>query len=195
MERYEIAPESYLDLYRDWVVEDTDTLFSQLLTETPWEQKTIKMYGKEVLQPRLTAWYGSRPYTYSGRRNEPTRPTPTLARFMVDIEDLVDTEINSVLCNLYRNGQDSVGMHADDEPELGKNPVIGSLSLGATRTFVIQPKVKGGGLSMSFELHSGDLLIMRGRTQSTHKHGVPKESKVTEARINLTFRNILPVGK
>jgi alkylated DNA repair dioxygenase AlkB len=161
------------------------------MSEVQWEHKAIKMFGKEVMQPRLTAWYGSEPYTYSGVRNAPAQPTKSLKGLMNHIEALIDAPVNSVLCNLYRNGQDSVGKHSDNEPELGPSPLIVSLSLGATRTFKVQPKPKSDGLKLGLSLNAGDLLVMYGRTQETHEHWVPKEPKVTEARINLTFRNIL----
>lgn len=189
METLEIAPGSFVDLYRNWAG-SPEALFRMVHEEVQWESKTIVLYGKEIMQPRLVAWYGSAAYTYSGRRNDPLVPTPTLSMLMSRVTREIGLNVNSVLCNLYRNGNDSIGMHSDDEPELGKNPVIVSLSLGATRKFTLAPN--GDGMKFSLDLHGGDLLVMRGRTQETHKHGLPKRPKVIYPRINLTFRYLKP---
>lgn len=182
METHALAPDSYVDVYRGW----SPGLFGALLDGIAWESKAIKIFGREVMQPRLVAWYGAHAYTYSGAANEPLLPTPTLFTLMRAVRATVGQDFNSVLCNLYRDGRDSIGMHSDDEPEMGA--VIASLSAGATRRFVLTPKKGVEGLSLKLDLADGDLLVMRGRLQETHKHGVPKQLLVRDGRINLTFR-------
>lgn len=169
-----------------------DDSFQRLLSEVDWKQEHIKMFGKEIEIPRLTAWYGDpeRSYTYSGIALTPLAWTPLLNELRAAVEKVAGHQFNSVLLNLYRNGNDSVSWHADDEPDLGREPVIGSLSLGATRRFDFRKKTDH---SDKFEsvLNSGDLVVMRGTSQQLWDHQVPKEPKVTEPRINLTFRQIL----
>jgi alkylated DNA repair dioxygenase AlkB len=189
METLEIAPGSFIDLHRNWTG-SPEALFRMVNEEVVWEQRSIKIYGNEVPVPRLTAWYGSKAYTYSGETHVPQKTPPTLAMLFSRLRRDFGYEFNSVLCNLYRNGKDSVGLHADDEPELGLVPLIASVSLGATRKFVLRP-ILGEGMKLTLDLHGGDLLVMRGRTQETHKHEIPKQAKVIDPRINLTFRTIL----
>lgn len=188
METLELAPGSFIDLYRNWTG-SPEVLFRMVDQEITWEQKSIKIYGQDTPVPRMTAWYGSKAYTYSGMTNVPQKTPPTIAMLLSRLHRELGYEFNSVLCNLYRNGKDSVGAHADDERELGEKPVIASVSLGATRKFVLRPV--GEGMKLTIDLHGGDLLIMRGRLQETHKHEIPKQTKIVDPRINLTFRTIL----
>jgi len=170
---------------------DADRIFASALNEIPWETSTIKMYGKEVSIPRLQCWIGDPgcEYAYSGK---------SLQRYdffepLIEIRSLIQNQLgiyfNSVLANLYRNGNDSMGFHADDEPELGNNPVIASLSLGEERPLIFQNKDKAE--TKTFDQPHGSLMLMKGATQSAWKHGIRKSKNISEPRINFTFRNII----
>jgi len=174
-------------------LEKSDQLFSDLYNNTLWRQDSIKFYGKSIPLPRLTAWYGDngKAYTYSGIEMNPEPWTPTLLSIKSKIESLADVEFNSVLLNLYRSGKDSVSWHSDDEPELGKNPVIGSVSFGDTRRFMFRRKGQKDGRKVEIDLTHGSLLIMKGKTQYFWQHQIPKTSKIVQPRINLTFRVII----
>ena len=153
-----------------------------------WEQPELRIYGRKVLAPRMTAWFGDGAYTYSGKRQEPA-PMPTwVDAARQDIEALTGARFNSVLLNYYRDGRDSVSWHSDDEPEIGAEPTIASWSLGAARTFAVKPVASGE--RWSAPLGNGDLLIMSGRSQADYLHSVPKTTKPIGPRINLTFRYI-----
>ncbi len=165
--------------------------FDALKNSIAWRQESMKMFGKMVLFPRLTAWYGDpgKRYTYSGLSFDPVFWTKELLELKHQIEIPANQKFNSVLLNFYRDGKDSMSWHADDEKELGVNPMIASVNFGATRTFQlrhIQTKEK-----ISFELTNGSLLIMQGEMQHFWQHQVPKTSKMVGERINLTFRQIL----
>ena len=167
-----------------------DEYFSGL-QDVPWHQEEIIVFGKKYPEPRETAWYGDQgtTYTYSGITHTPKPWTPVLSEIREKIENETQARFNSVLLNRYRNGQDSVAWHADDEPELGENPVIASVSLGQTRRFQLRHKflLKK---AVSLDLHHGDLLVMSGKTQHFWEHQVPKTKQEIPARLNLTFRNI-----
>ena len=165
----------------------------QLLDTIKWKQNAIKMYGKENPVPRLEAWYGDqgKSYAYSGIRMEPTPWTDELREIKRSIEAEVEISFNSVLINYYRDGQDRVAWHSDDEKELGKNPVIGSVSFGAERTFKLRHKrYKENNLKQSIVLKNGTFLLMKGATQHHWMHEIPRTSKPIGPRINLTFRVI-----
>jgi alkylated DNA repair dioxygenase AlkB len=148
----------------------------------------LRIAGREVREPRLVAWVGDpgAAYTYSGRRNEPMPWTAPLSALRARLEAQTGQRFNSVLLNLYRDGSDSMGLHADREPELGPEPFIASLSLGTTRRFVLKrrcaPRER-----LVLPLGRGDLLLMGGTLQHHYRHGVPKEPAVSAPRINLTF--------
>lgn len=163
-----------------------------LLDETPWKQETIVIAGQERLQPRLSAWHGDAgcSYVYSGTRFEPHPWTPSLLRIRDDIETLTGHRFNSVLINLYRNENDSIGWHSDAEPELGVQPVIASLSLGETRIFKFRHKTRKDERTVSIALNDGSLLLMAGTTQRYWQHAIAKEHRPQGMRINLTFRQI-----
>jgi alkylated DNA repair dioxygenase AlkB len=167
-----------------------DRLFQELLDHTPWQQHTIKLYGRTMAVPRLSAWHGDpgAVYCYSGLRLEPLPWTPVLCEIKAVVEQLADTPFNSVLLNLYRHGQDSIGWHSDDEPELGHHPVIASVSLGAVRRFILRHKRLP--VRLPLDLDAGSVLLMRGATQQHWQHQLPKTRKPTNPRINLTFRFI-----
>ena len=172
--------------------------FGALMREVPWEQKAISMMGKKVMQPRLVAWFGDpgAVYTYSGVRNDPLPWTPALLELKARAEQAAEHAFNSVLANLYRDGRDSMGFHADKERELGEDPVIASVSLGATRRFQLRYTGKKKGVAgRDIDLTDGSLLVMRGTTQHFWRHGIPKETAPVGARINLTFRWIESRGR
>ena len=175
---------------------EAETLLAQLTAEVAWEQRDIRIFGKAMPQPRLTAWYGdpAARYTYSGLIWEPRPWLPALHTLRRRIEAATSTRFNSVLLNYYRHGQDSMGWHADDEPELGPAPAIASLSLGATRRFRLRPR---GGLAyppLALDLPHGSLLLMRGPTQQHWQHALPKTARLVGPRRNLTFRWVGPAA-
>lgn len=163
-------------------------ILARLLAETPWRQDSIVLFGKPHLQPRLTAWYGDASYTYSGLRLDPLPWTPLLAEIRAAVERACGLRFNSVLLNYYRNERDSMGMHSDDEAELGVNPVIASVSFGEARTFIMRHRRTKQTLKLV--LNSGSLLLMRGKTQHNWLHGINKSTRPMGPRVNLTFRRI-----
>jgi alkylated DNA repair dioxygenase AlkB len=176
----------------------SEHFFNYLVNNIKWQQDKIVMYGKEYDLPRLTSWYGltDRPYRYSGIRMKPNvimdeEMVMMLWAVQLEYMQLFNKHIqfNSVLLNYYRDGKDSVSWHADDEEELGQNPVIASLTFGSTRTFKFRHK-NDHKLKTDLELTSGSLVIMAGETQHYWEHSIPKTSKDIGPRINLTFRNI-----
>jgi alkylated DNA repair dioxygenase AlkB len=172
----------------------SDVLFQELLKSTPWKQEQIRWYGKLMDLPRLTAWYGDegKVYKYSGITVEPNPWTPPLLTIKAAVEERSGTTFNSVLLNLYRSGRDSVSWHSDDEPGLGLHPVIGSFSLGETRTFNLRHKADPS-LRAKVDLSHGSYLLMKGQTQAQWLHEIPKTSRQIGPRINLTFRTIVEV--
>lgn len=162
--------------------------FERLRDEVEWSQRSMTLYGKRVMQPRLTAWYGEGSYTYSGIRNDPLPWTPLLTDIRDTIEDMLETDFNSVLLNLYRDGQDSIAFHSDDEPELGPEPIIASVSFGDRRVFTFKHR-RDEHADVSVGLYDGSVLVMMGETQKNWKHGINKVKKAGP-RINLTFRRI-----
>ena len=170
-----------------------DQLFTQLLTEIDWCQEYIRVWGKLHLQPRLTAWHGDpgAEYSYSGIRLKIHPWTSTLLKIKNEISLSTGQQFNSVLLNQYRDQNDSMGWHSDDEPALGSNPSIASLSLGATRTFKIKHKTKPEQKTLTIDLSHGCLLVMAGSTQHHYQHSIAKQSCILGPRINLTFRQIV----
>ena len=167
-------------------------LLQAIINDTAWRQEEITVYGKPYLQPRLSAWYGDLAYSYSGIRLEPLPWTPTLQGIRQRLEALVDHEFNSVLLNYYRDQNDSMGMHSDDERELGSQPVIASLSLGEERIFLLKHKSRKELKAVRLALPAGSLLLMQGETQQHWRHGINKERQCCGPRLNLTFRCIRP---
>ncbi|RLQ21204.1 alpha-ketoglutarate-dependent dioxygenase AlkB [Seongchinamella sediminis] len=168
----------------------------QLREQTPWSQESIRLYGKRYLQPRLTAWYGEpgARYRYSGKTYEPLPFTPLLLRLKQVVEQASAAVYNSVLLNYYRDGADAMGLHADDEPELGPEPCIASLSLGETREIYFRHKRRRDLGTFKLALPSSSLLVMRGATQANWKHGIRKLSHACGPRLNLTFRRVYAEG-
>jgi alkylated DNA repair dioxygenase AlkB len=171
--------------------EEADCLFDELLESIPWQQDEITVYGKKYLQPRLTALYGNegKPYSYSNIVMQPQHWTSSLQKIKLRIESTSEINFTTVLLNYYRNGNDSNGWHADNEKELGKNPIIASISLGAERKFQLKHNTDTT-QKKNIILEHGSLLLMKGTTQHFWKHQIPKTKKPIGPRINLTFRVI-----
>ena len=165
-------------------------MLHNLLEDIPWQQECIRIAGMWRQVPRLSAWFGDdgANYIYSGIEHKPLAWTPLLHEIKKRIEQVSGYRFNSALCNLYRNGQDSVAWHADDEVELGINPVIASVSFGATRHFKLKHKTEK--IKHTIDLTSGSLLIMMGAMQHHWLHQIPKQQHITEPRVNITFRSI-----
>ena len=185
-------PDADVRFYPNFLQEgEADRGFDLLMEEIDWQQRSIKLFGKTIPQPRLVAWYGDpgASYTYSGLTWEPLDWTEELRSLKSQVEAASGAAFNSVLLNLYRDGQDSMGWHSDDEPELGRNPAIASVSLGATRRFALQHK-RDKALKQKIDLTHGSLLVMAGATQHHWRHQVAKTTKVRSPRVNLTFRYV-----
>ncbi len=170
--------------------QEADRLYSELYTQINWQQEFLKIYGKAVPLPRLTAWYGEKQYAYSGIAMQPQPWNETLLLIKSRIEPLAKTQFNSVLLNLYRDGNDSVSWHSDDEPELGRNPIIGSVSFGGARKFSLKHRYNKTLNRVDVELNHGSFLLMAEETQHYWLHQIPKTKRSTMPRINLTFRTI-----
>lgn len=167
-------------------------LYERLTASLAWAQEELVIAGRPVRVPRLVAWYGEPEahYRYSGAEHPPLPWTAELAALRARLEQATGQRYNSVLANWYRDGQDSMGWHADKEPELGMNPAIASLSLGAKRRFLLEHNKTSQRLEL--DLGEGDLLLMAGATQHHWRHALPKTRKPCGPRINLTFRLIHP---
>ena len=176
------------------LAQTAEAVMSQLIDEVPWRAENIVVWGKIFPQPRLIAWYGDNgtTYTYSGIHHDPLPWTDTLIDIKNRVEQIAGTGFNSVLLNYYRNHRDSMGLHSDDEPELGRRPIIASLILGEERTFILKHKTRRDLKSVRLQLASGSLLLMKGETQHYWKHGIEKETRPCGPRVNLTFRRICP---
>jgi alkylated DNA repair dioxygenase AlkB len=168
---------------------ESDYYFESLLNTIDWQQDKMKIYGKEVNLPRLTAWYGDHlnDYSYSGINLKSKPWTPELQSIKKRIEDFTGIKFTSVLLNYYRDGNDSVSWHRDNEKVLKVNPIIASVSFGATRTFKFR-HVNNYSLIRSVDLEHGTFVLMKGETQHKWQHQIPKSKKVLKPRISLTFR-------
>jgi alkylated DNA repair dioxygenase AlkB len=170
--------------------EKSNELFQLLKNEIPWQHDEITVYGKKHFQPRLTSLYGNdgKPYGYSNIIMRPNRWNSLLMFIKNNVESICNENFTTVLLNYYRDGKDSNGWHADNEKELGRNPIIASVSFGVERVFQLKHNVTNQ--RQSINLENGSLLVMKGATQHFWKHQIPKSSKEIGARINLTFRII-----
>jgi alkylated DNA repair dioxygenase AlkB len=166
-----------------------NALLLRFSAEIPWEQHRVKIYGREIDSPRLSCWIGDPEahYAYSGTRYVPHPWPETLRTLKAEVESACDARFNSVLANLYRDGRDSMGWHADDETELGAEPVIASLSLGAERRFCLRDRAEKR-QRLALNLAHGSLLLMAGATQRNYQHALPKTARPLGPRLNLTFR-------
>lgn len=171
---------------------ESDELFGDLAETIVWRRDSITVFGKTSPIPRLNAWYGDdgKTYRYSNIAMQPRPWTDALTTIRERVERECEQGFNSVLLNLYRDGRDGVAWHADDEPELGREPVIASVSFGATRRFQLRHK-RDRTLQHELALAHGSLVVMRGATQAHCLHQVPKTSRPVGPRINLTFRSII----
>jgi alkylated DNA repair dioxygenase AlkB len=169
-----------------------DIVLRRLIDEGPWRTEKIVVWGRTDPQPRLIAWYGDSGmiYTYSGIQLTPLPWTDLLLDIRYRVEAAAHTSFNSVLLNYYRDDRDSMGLHSDDEPELGERPMLASLSLGEERTFILKHKRDKALKPVRLKLASGSLLLMKGDTQRYWKHGIDKEKRPCGPRVNLTFRRI-----
>ena len=170
-------------------IAEADDLFFRLVTETPWRHDRVRVFGKWYDQPRLTAFYGDpgKQLSYSGLTMEALPWTGLLSDICNKITSFYPSDYNCVLLNQYRDGRDSNGWHADDETYLGRNPVIASVSLGASRMFHLRHNTLDIPVE-KIQLKHGSLLIMAGTTQHFWKHQIPKTARPVGPRINLTFR-------
>ena len=190
--RLQLSDNSWVEHHRAWVP-SPDQALRRVTGELAWEQVRLNMYGKVVAQPRLTAVCGKSmsPASRYRRPNPDTPWTATTERIRQLVASaLPDWEPNGLLANWYRDGSDSISWHADDEPALGHRPTVVSISLGATRTFVLRPRATGP--RTPIELGHGDLLIMGGHTQREYLHSIAKVGRPTDSRVSLTFRHYLP---
>ncbi len=187
-----ITTDGELYLEENFISADTtDEILNTLISKLQWHEETIKLFGKSIKSPRLVCWYGDSgaDYCYSGISHKPKPWIPELSEILEKIQQHTGYDFNAVLANLYRNGNDSMGWHADKEPELGTEPILASLSLGETRVFKIRHKKTKK--THSVELNSGSLLLMSGKLQQHWQHSVPKSKRRNGSRINLSFRRIV----
>jgi alkylated DNA repair dioxygenase AlkB len=170
-----------------------EVILTRLLAEIPWKAEDIFVYGKKYTQPRLTAWYGDAGmvYRYSGTTFYPLEWSELLMQIKQTVQALCNAQFNSALLNYYRDNNDRIALHSDNEKELGEQPVIASLSFGAQRTLIF--KKRTGGSRYKIPLHGGSLLLMQGDTQKNWLHGIEKEKNTCGARVNITFRTIHPL--
>jgi len=185
-------PDGELVFWRTIGCGDEEAILQALVRDIHWRQEHVTLWGRTSPQPRLVAFYGddARVYTYSGVTLRALPWTPDLLRLKSRVERCCGHRFNTVLLNYYRDQRDSMGFHADDEPELGSRPVIASLSLGAERRFVLKHRHRTDIDDVSLALSSGSLLLMKGATQANWKHGVPRTARACGPRVNLTFRTI-----
>ncbi len=187
-----VLPDADVDFFEQFYSPDrAQELFHLLSNELQWQQESLQIYGKWHRVPRLSALYGASnvQYTYSGIAHTALPWTSALLEIKNDLEQATQAKFNSVLANFYRNGQDSNGWHADNEPELGSQPIIASVSLGAARDFHFKHR-RLAQHKYTQELSSGSLLVMGGAMQAHWLHQLPKRLRVQDPRINLTFRYI-----
>ena len=172
-----------------------DHYFKRLRETIDWQQDEVIIFGKRIVTKRMTGWYGEKEfdYTYSKITRKAKLWTQELIELRNMVEEKTGLEFNSCLLNLYHSGEEGMSWHSDAEAELGKDPAIASLSLGAERKFVLKNKASGEKISLNLE--HGSLLLMKGQTQKYWLHSLPKTKKVKEPRINLTFRNIVKFKK
>ena len=175
-----------------FAVGESDDYLAQLTNRINWKQEPIKMFGKQIMQPRLTALYGDveKKYSYSGITMQPMQWIEPLLKIKEQIEPIAAVHFTTALLNFYRNGSDSMGWHRDNEKELGRNPVIGSVSFGVARKFQFRNYTDKKQVK-NIELTHGSFLLMQGETQHHWEHQLPKTSQTILPRINITFRVIV----
>lgn len=189
-EQQNLLPKDGAAIYQSHWLEETEAieLLNCFKSEIHWRREQIQLFGKTYWQPRLIAWYGDVAYAYSGKRWEPEPWHPKLLLLKERLETETEHRYNSVLLNWYRDGTDSMGWHSDDEAELGPQPCIASLSLGATRRFFFKHRSDKELANIRKDLENGSLLVMKGKTQQHWQHRIAKTKRPVGGRINLTFR-------
>jgi alkylated DNA repair dioxygenase AlkB len=190
-------PKKSITAYFDYIPsflskQEAGDFFSYLQQNVPWEQGKIKLFGKKILEPRLSAFYADSnvSYNYSNRKLSGLSWPLEIDSVKRKIETLSGQYFNTCLINRYRNGRDSMGWHSDNEKELGPSPIIASLNLGETRDFQIKSRVDSKE-KLQIQLNNGDLLIMKAGFQENFLHQIPKRLNIDSERINLTFRKVL----
>jgi len=179
-----------LHYYKNFISpENSAALLERWQDELNWVQSEISLFGKKIPIPRLNAWYGDHAYSYSGTHFKPQAWPPSLLEIKNKLQRVSKLNFNSVLVNWYRDGNDSMGWHSDDEASLGPNPQIASVSIGEQRKFVLR-QIQNKSNKHALQLEDGSLLLMLGETQSRWQHSVPRTVKSKHSRINLTFRQI-----
>jgi len=187
-----LAAGAWLEHDAGWLSPDeADRALAALRDELAWEQREIVLFGRRILQPRLIAWAGELGYRYSGQTLEPRPFTPTAGRLLARVSARAGVPFNHVLVNRYRSGADSMGLHADDEPELGLDPIVAIVSLGATRRLLVRPRRKQDRERHDQDMGHGTLLVMGGTCQRHYVHGIPRQAGAVGERISLTFRRLL----
>jgi alkylated DNA repair dioxygenase AlkB len=192
-QHHDLGAGAFIDHATGWIAPaEATAMLHQLGHELAWEQREIVLFGRPVVQPRLVAWGGDLPYRYSGQTLPPRPLPPTVSALVARVNQALGLVFNHVLANRYRDGNDSMGMHADAEPELGPDPVVATLSFGAQRRMVVA--ARDGRAKHEFFLRAGDLLVMGGTCQRHFRHGIPRargrDAAVGE-RISLTLRQVL----
>jgi alkylated DNA repair dioxygenase AlkB len=189
LERIHLDRESWIDYDGQWLdpVEQV-RLHARLVDELEWHARPINVYGRSILQPRLIAWAGGLPYRYSGQTLAPQPWPPALLELLERLVRETGVLYNHALLNRYRDGNDHMGRHADDEPELGRDPTIAAVSLGTPRRFLVEAKSKRYRKKRTIWMEPGSLMVMGGRMQHRFRHAVPKQARLAEERINVTFR-------
>jgi len=191
VEEIELGTTASLQYVNNFITHKESRALINLWTEElDWEQSTIQIFGKRVSIPRLNCWYGDHAYTYSGTRFEPKPMPPKLLKIKDRVERFSQLSFNSVLVNWYRDGQDCMGWHSDDEQSLGTHPQIASISLGDPRRFSLREKDNKSN-QYKLQLEDGSLLLMLGDTQTLWQHALPKTKTSQHSRLNLTFRKIV----
>ena len=192
-----LLPQGRLLWWPSAFVDHADQWLAQLENDIPWQQHSLRMFGRELNEPRLSCWMGEQPYRYSGKIRLAVPWQPLVQEIGRRVSQICGQPFNGVLLNLYRDGQDSMGWHADDEAELGLNPTIASVSLGATRRFKLRHNLRHelrhelgqhSAQLTALPLSHGSLLVMAGEMQHHWQHALPKMAACREPRINLTFR-------
>lgn len=204
LKRWDLSEHAWISYEPSFLADhEANRLMETLIDEEDWEQRAIQVFGKPIDQPRLISWGGNMPYRYSGQTLAPREVFEALKPLWQQVEQACGTDFNHVLLNYYRDGKDYMGMHADDETELGLNPVIAAISLGVTRRFVVAPKQRKNDRrkrrkrsllgQKTILLHHGSLMVMGGDMQHYWRHGVPKMNQKEQQgpRINITFRKLL----
>ena len=187
-------PDADITLFENFFSnQESKKLQQNLIDNIQWRQDKIKIFGKLIDQPRLTAFYGNtnKDYSYSGIVMKPIEWNEDLLFIRKRVEEVEMIQFTSVLLNYYRGGKDSMGWHSDDEKELGQNPVIGSVSFGESRVFQLRHKFRKDIKKVDIALTNGSFLLMKGTTQHFWQHQIPKTNRELESRLNLTFRVIM----